>query len=139
MCATPKCCFGAQLLKPLLVRDAEMLLFVDDDQPEILEFDVLAEERMRADDNIDAAFGDPLLHFGKFIRRDEPRGLRELQRIAAQPVAEGFHVLARQQCGRHHHRDLLAVHRGDECRAQRHFGLAEADIAADEPIHRPAG
>ncbi len=86
-----------------------------------------------------AAFGDPLLHFGKLARRDEPRGLRELERIAAQPVAEGFHVLARQQRGRHHHRDLLAVHRGDERGAQRHFGLAEADIAANEPIHRPAG
>ena len=40
---------------------------------------------------------------------------------------------------RHHHRDLLAGHRGDEGGAQRHFGLAEADIAADQPIHRTAG
>ena len=28
--------------------------------------------------------------------------------------------------------------RGDESRAQRHLGLAEADVAADQPVHRPA-
>ena len=44
-----------------------------------------------------------------------------------------------QQRRRHHDRDLLAVHRGDEGGAQRHFGLAEADVAADQPVHRPAG
>ena len=51
--------FGAQLLEPFLMRDAEMLLLVDDDQPEILELDVFAEKRMGADDDIDTAFGDP--------------------------------------------------------------------------------
>ena len=54
-------------------------------------------------------------------------------------VGKRLEVLARQQRGRHHDGDLLAVHRGDEGGAQRDFGLAEADIAADEPIHRPAG
>ena len=48
-------------------------------------------------------------------------------------------MLARQQRGRHHHGDLLAVDGGDEGRAQRHFGLAEADIAAHQPVHRAAG
>ena len=48
-------------------------------------------------------------------------------------------MLARQQCGRDHDRDLLAVHGGGKGGAQRHFGLAETDIAADQPVHRPAG
>ena len=48
-------------------------------------------------------------------------------------------VLARQQRGRHHDGDLLAAHRHDEGGAQRHLGLAEADVAADQPVHRPAG
>ena len=51
--------FGAQLLQPLLVLDAEMLLLVDDDEAEILEGDLLAEQRMRADDDIDLAGGEP--------------------------------------------------------------------------------
>ena len=52
---------GAQLLQPLLVRNAEMLLLVDDQQAEIPELDRLAEQRMGADDDVDRAVGDPLL------------------------------------------------------------------------------
>ena len=40
---------GAQLLQPLLVRDAEMLLLVDDHQAEILELDALGQQRVGAD------------------------------------------------------------------------------------------
>ena len=48
-------------------------------------------------------------------------------------------MLARQQRRRHDHRHLPAGQRRDEGRAQRHLGLAEADIAADQPVHRRAG
>jgi hypothetical protein len=48
-------------------------------------------------------------------------------------------VLAGEQRGRHDDRHLLAVQRSDEGGADRHFGLAEADIAADQPVHRLAG
>ena len=58
---------------------------------------------------------------------------------AAEAFREGLEVLARQQRGRHHDRDLLAAHRRDEGRAQRDLGLAEADVAAHQPVHRPAG
>ncbi len=43
-----------------------------------------------------------------------------------------------KQRGRHHHRHLLAAHHRGEGRAQRHFGLAEADVAANQPVHRAA-
>ncbi len=33
----------------------------------------------------------------------------------------------------------LPVERGDEGGAERDLGLAEADVAADQPVHRPAG
>ena len=48
-------------------------------------------------------------------------------------------MLTREQRGRHHDRDLLAAHGRDKGGAQRDFGLAEADIAANQTIHRPAG
>ena len=48
-------------------------------------------------------------------------------------------MLAGEQRRRHHDRDLLTVHRGDEGGAQRDFCFSESDIAADEPVHRPAG
>ena len=45
----------AQLLDPLLVRDAEALLLVDDQQAEIPELHVLREQPVRADDDLDLA------------------------------------------------------------------------------------
>ena len=45
-------------------------------------------------------------------------------------------MLAGQQGGRDDDGNLLAVHGGDEGGAQRHFGLAETDVAADQAIHR---
>ena len=45
----------AELLDPLLVRDAEALLFVDDEEAEVLEVDVLRQEAMRPDDDVDLA------------------------------------------------------------------------------------
>ncbi len=47
-------------------------------------------------------------------------------------------MLARQQRRGNDDGDLQPVHGGDEGGAQRHFGFAEADVAADEPIHRTA-
>ena len=63
----------------------------------------------------------------------------DLDRETAEALGEGLGVLAREQRGRHHDRDLLAVHHRVEGRAQRHLGLAEADVAADQPVHRAAG
>ena len=49
-----------QALQPLLVLDAEALLLVDDDQAEVLELHVALTQAMRADDDVDAALGQPL-------------------------------------------------------------------------------
>ncbi len=48
-------------------------------------------------------------------------------------------MLAAKQGRRHHHGHLLAVHGGDEGGAQGHFRLAEADVAAHQAVHGPAG
>ena len=129
---------GAELLQPLLVRDAEMLLLVHDQQAEVLELDRLAEQRVGADDDIDRAIRQTFFGLVQFLRRDQPRRLCDIHRKAAEALGEIFRMLARQQRGRHHHRDLLALHRHRKGRAQRHLGLAEADIAADQAIHRLA-
>ena len=42
-----------ELLQPLLLGDAEMLLLIDDQQPQAVEGDGLAEQRMGADDDVD--------------------------------------------------------------------------------------
>ena len=61
---------------------------------------------------------------------------RALQRIA---VEAGFHrveVLPGQHGGRNEEGDLLAAHRREIARAQRHLGLAVAHVAADQAVHR---
>ncbi len=114
-----------------LCADAEMLLLVDDDKPEILERDVLGEQRMRADHDIDLAVFQLLARLRRLLGGHEPRGARELHRKAVEAVGEGLVMLAREQRRRHDNRHLLALHHRDEGRAQRHLRLAEADVAAD--------
>ena len=57
-------------------------------------------------------------------------------REAAHPLGERREVLLHQQRGRHQHGHLLAVLHRLEGRAHRDLGLAVADVAADQPVHR---
>src|SRR4029079_11803061 len=100
--------FGSELFETLLVADAEMWLLVDDQEAKVTELDGLAEQRMRADDNIDAALGQALLDLVELLGRDQPRGLRDIDGESAKTIGKGLAVLARQKRGRHHHGDLLA-------------------------------
>ena len=52
--------FLAHLLDALLVRDAEALLFVHDEQTEVPELHVLRQQPMGADDDVEAARGELL-------------------------------------------------------------------------------
>ena len=130
---------GAQLLQALLVADAEMLLLVDDQQAEVLELDALGQQRVGADHDVDVALLDRLLGRLGLLGGDQARQAADAHRQALEALAEGAVMLARQQRGRRDHRDLLARQRRHEGRAQRHLGLAEADVAADQPVHRLAG
>src|SRR3546814_3712234 len=47
-------------------------------------------------------------------------------------------MLAREQRGRTYKRDLNPRHRGGEGGSERDLGLAEPDVAADEPVRRAA-
>ena len=128
----------AELLQALLMAHAEMLLLIDDQQAEIGELDGLAKQRMGADDDIDLAALEALLHLGELLGADEAGGLGDTHRQTAEALGEGLGMLAREQRGRHHDRDLLAGKHREQARAERHLGLAEADIAADQPVHRAA-
>ena len=61
----------------------------------------------------------------------------ERERVVRQALREGAVVLLREDRRRHQHQHLLAVLGGLERRAQRDLGLAVADVAADQPVHRP--
>ena len=130
---------GAQLFEPLLMGDTEVLLLIDDQESEIFEVDRLAEQGMGADDDIDAAVGNFFLHLRQFRCGNQSRGLRDVDGKSVKPLGECLRMLAGQQRGGHHDRHLLAVHCRNERCPQRHLGLAEAHVAADQSVHGTAG
>ena len=93
---------------------------------------------MRADHDIDRAVRQPLARLLRLRRGHEPRQPPDLDREALEARDEIVVMLSREQCRRTDDRDLLPRQRSDERGAQRDLGLAEADIADDQPVHRLA-
>ena len=116
--------------------DAKPLLLVDDAQPQVLKFDVLLYQTVGTDDDVDLAAAQLLQHLLLLTRGAKAREDIHLDRKALHPVAEGLIVLPGQDGGRHQDGALLAVHHALEGRADGHLGLAEADIAAQQAVHR---
>ena len=75
---------------------------------------------------------------GLLLGAAEARQFGELHRPRREAVGEIVEVLLGQQRGRHQHRHLVAAHHRHEGGAQRDLGLAEADVAAHQPVHRLA-
>src|SRR2546428_30867 len=59
-----------------------------------------------------------------------------LHGVGGRPLEEAVVMLLRQDGGGHQSGDLLAVHHRLERRAERDLGLAVADVARDQPVHR---
>ena len=129
---------GAQLLHPLLLPHAEAVFLVDDGQAQVLEHHVLLQQLVGADDDVDGAALEAGLGGGDFLGRAEAGKFGDPHRGIGEAVGEGLEVLFGEQGGGAEHRHLLAAGGGDEGGAQRHLGLAEADVAADQAVHGPA-
>ena len=129
---------GPKRLQLLLVLDAEMLLLVHDHQAQVAEPDLFGQDRMGADHDLDRAVLQARPRLRRLLARHHPRQLTHLDRPAGEPFGEGLEVLTRQQGGRGHHGHLLPRHGHHESRPQRNLRLAEADVAADQAIHRHA-
>ena len=91
---------------------------------------------MGADQDVDPALREALDRRFLLGRGAKPRDVLERERIVRQPLGERAVVLLGEDRRRHQHQHLLALVRGLERRAQRHLGLAVADVAADQPVHR---
>ncbi|MNR08666.1 hypothetical protein D3C85_1248340 [compost metagenome] len=129
---------GPQGLQLLLVLDAEVLLLVDDHQAQVLEADLFGQHRVGADDDLEGAVLQARARLVGVLGRDHARQVPHRDRPAGEALAEGLEVLTRQEGRRTDDGHLLARHGHDEGGAQRHFRLAEADVAADQAIHRRA-
>ena len=126
-----------QRAEQLLLGDAEALLLVEDDEAELLRDHVAGEDAVRPDEDVDLAGGEVGEHLLRLGRLAEARDHLDVEREVAEALAEGVPVLLGEDRRRAEHEHLPAVdgdgERGPDC----DLGLAEADVAADEPVHRP--
>ncbi len=125
-----------ELLDALLVGDAEALLFVHDQQPQVAELDVLRQQPVGADDDLDLPCFQVIE--GRLLLRLRAEAAHHVNpdRKRREAIGERLQVLERQDGRRSEDRHLLAVHHCLERRAHRHFRLAVADVAAEQAVHR---
>ncbi len=120
----------------LLLRDAEALLLVEDHEPELLRDDVAGEHAVGADEDVDLALGELGQHALHLCRPAEAGHHLDPYGEVAVALAERVPVLLGEDRRRAQDERLLAGDGDREGRAHGDLGLAEADVAADEPIHR---
>ncbi len=104
-----------------------------------MNFDLFVEQLVRADDQVDRPgfelFQQLCLLCAGFIAREQ----LDRDRMALEALHRRQIMLPREHGRRHEDRRLLAredaLHHG----AQRDLGLAEADVAAQQAVHRPVG
>ena len=125
-------------LELLLVADAETLLLVDDDQAEVGELHVGAEQAVRADEDVDLPELQPADDVGLLLGRPEPADDVDGDGEVGHPLAEGAVVLVGQDGRRYEQGDLLAALDDLQRRPHRDLGLAEPDVAAQQAVHRAA-
>ena len=125
-----------QFLEMFLLSNAEALFLVDDGESQITEFYVLLHQSVGADDHIDLAasqlFDDLLLLVG----RAEAGEQLYADRITVKAVQYGLVVLPRKDRGGAEQGALLAVGNAFEGGAQGNLRFAEADVAAEQSVHR---
>ncbi len=113
------------------------MLLIDDNQPELVELHAFLDDRVGADHKVNLpvrhTFQDrgPLRghHVAGQQGETEPRGL--------EVALEGLEVLGGEDFRRRHHGTLRAALDGVEDRARGDDSLAGADVALQEPVHRP--
>ena len=113
--------------------DAEPVLLVDDGDGEIGELDVALDQRVRADGDLRDAVRDLVADLLRADRAGEQHAANAELRAER---LEGQEVLLGERLGRRHQRALPArLHRPQQ-RVERDHGLAGADVALQEPLHR---
>ncbi|OQA24241.1 MAG: hypothetical protein BWY59_02298 [Verrucomicrobia bacterium ADurb.Bin345] len=125
------------VLEVFLVRDAEALLFIHDDKPEIGEFHVRLQQAVGADHDVHAALGQPARDVGLLGAGAEAAEHFDGDGVGGHPLAECVVVLLGEDGRRDQHRDLPSVHDGLERGAHCDFRFAVAHVAADEAVHGP--
>jgi len=116
--------------------DAKTLFFVDNDQTQVTEIDIVASQSMCTDHDIDFAPFEIPDRFSLLGLTAKSAKLCDLDRKFRHPAAKVVIVLFGQNGGRHQHRDLISAGDRFERGPQSDFCFSESDIAANQAIHR---
>ncbi len=114
---------------------ASTLLLVHNEQAQILELDVLLQKPVRADDYVGGAVPYRLQRLFYFGRRAEAAEHLYPDGIAGKAPCRGHVMLLGEHGRRHEYGRLLAVHDAFHDGAEGDLGLAEANVAAKQPVH----
>src|SRR4051812_5248828 len=125
-----------ELAEQLLLLDAEALLLVDDDEPDVLAAQVAPEDAVRADQDVDAAVVERGDRLALLLRAAEAADVLDREGVVLETLGERAEVLLGEDRRRREDEHLLAVVGRLERRSERDLRLAVADIAADEAVHR---
>ncbi len=131
--------FDALGVERLALLDPEAMLLVDHAEAEAGELDGRLDQRVGADDQAQLAAGEAVERFPAPGRRCGTGEQRERRRLFGQQLAEGDGVLLGERLGRRHQHRLEARFERPQHRVQRDHGLARADLAHQQPLHRLAG
>ena len=121
---------GATLHQRLSLLDTEAVLLVDDRDGEIAQLDALLDQRVRADHDVDLLRELAL----SFPRRTRQQRARHAELLAE--IGDREEVLLGERLGRRHQRALPAVLDRTQERVERNDGLARADVALQQALHR---
>ena len=123
------------LLDFFFVRHAETLFLVDNQQSQVLERHILGQDAVGADHNVH----QPLFQIrqGLFLLGSGPESAQQIHthRKIFHPLHEGVVMLLGKDCRGHQINHLLILLHRLERRADRHLGLAESHVAADQTVH----
>ena len=119
-----------------LLLDAETLFLIYNQKPQILELHLfLVQQGMSADEDIHPSFPGLLQDCLLFLGTAEAVDYIHRRAEIPEPFLKGLIMLLGQHRGRHQHRHLLAPHDSLEGSPDGHLRLAEAHIAAEQPVH----
>jgi hypothetical protein len=132
-----------ELLRRLAVQrlallDAEAVLLVDDDDRQPVERHGGLDQRVRADQQLELPGGELTEQVGAPARARRAGQQRGLQQLPGHQGLERREVLLGQRLGGCHERRLRPVLHRPQHRVERHDGLAGADLAHQQPLHRLA-
>jgi len=126
---------GTEFLQFFFVKHAKTLLLVDDEQAQVVEEHVVAEQAMRTNDDVHLPRGQAVQNVLLLLRCAQTVQHFDFDGKRLEPLAECAVVLQRQHGCRHEHRHLLVVLHRLEGGTQRYFGFAEAHVATDQAVH----